>query len=136
MNPFKIIENRKIISVYSQTLNDMDKYFINHAMDNNYALIKSKINKHIKANLSDWRLGFYQEPNHQVPLLYAIVDVSRNLLSTGRYNYHLGLLRPDGEDLLKIFDTAAGLLVEFGKTDKADVKAARKDLMDAIAIVG
>ena len=124
MNPFKIIENRKIISVYSQTLNDMDKYFINHAMDNNYA------------NLSDWRLGFYQEPNHQVPLLYAIVDVSRNLLSTGRYNYHLGLLRPDGEDLLKIFDTAAGLLVEFGKTDKADVKAARKDLMDAIAIVG
>lgn len=136
MNPFTFFENKKIINIYRQTLDDMDQYFIFSINNTQYPSIKEKINKGIKAGLPNWRLTFYREPNHQVPLLYAIIDVSRNMLASGRYHWHRGKLSSEGEELLQVFDRAASMLIDLGKTDKADVKSARKDLLHDIEIVG
>jgi len=81
---------------------------------------------------SEYKKGI--SPRQQI--YFAIANISGDYLESGRYHLYRGILNPNGEKLLQLFNKAMSELVKNGAVSDKEAKAHEADLRRAIETVG
>ena len=123
-----MFKNYSIKKEYYQILDDLDSEFIFSVNNTEYPKIKEIIKKDIKNNGELWRLDYYKDSDHRIPIYFAILNTSRMPVQSGEYHFAIGILYPSGKELVEVFNKACLCLIEVGKTTKKEVEQAKKDL--------
>jgi len=128
-----MFKNYRIKKEYYQILDDLDREFVFSVNNTEYPIIKDIIKKDIEKYGDQWRLNYYKDTDHRIPLYFAILNTSRMLLESGRYHFGMGTLLPNGKELVEVFNKCLTCLIETGKTTKEVAEQAKKDLEEAIS---
>lgn len=130
------ISNIQTRHVLLQTLDDVSPEFIFSINASNFRYIQKLISNDIKKNTVSWRIRCLSYSGPYVPLLFAILNVSRTLVESGRYHSYLGVLNLEGHELVEVFDKACSKLIELKQSTIKEVKEAKKELIEAISNAG
>lgn len=137
LDPIRAINNRKISGTYKQILNDLErKYVTSLNAQPLYKDIAERVSMSIKVYGDDWRLSYYEQQDHSIPVIYAINATALQMISSGRYHTYRGILNLDGELLKEIFFHSLKDLEYKKYYTRKEVKEITGILNDNIASVG
>lgn len=81
---------------------------------------------------SEYKKGI--SPRQQI--YFAIANISSDYLGSGRYHLHKGILNPNGEELLQLFNKAMSELAKNGAVSDKETEAHNAELRRVIKEVG
>ena len=81
---------------------------------------------------SEYKKGI--SPRQQI--YFAIANVSSDYLGSGRYHLHKGILNPNGEEFLQLFNEAMSELAKNGAVSDKEAEAHKAELRGVIKEVG